>query len=76
MHGIPQPYTFSVFDRWGNRVFHSDDYQNNWDGTYNGQPLPLGAYTYQIEYRYINPNATVADPKGAPRSIQGVVVVQ
>jgi hypothetical protein len=43
---------------------------------YNGQPLPLGAYTYQIEYRYINPNATVADPKGAPRSIQGVVVVQ
>jgi gliding motility-associated-like protein len=76
MHGIPQPYSFSVFDRWGNRVFHSDDYQNNWDGMYNGQPLPLGAYTYQIEYRYINPNATVADPKGAPRSIQGVVVVQ
>jgi gliding motility-associated-like protein len=76
MHGIPQPYSFSVFDRWGNRVFHSDDYQNNWDGMYNGQPLPLGAYTHQIEYRYINPNATVADPKGAPRSIQGVVVVQ
>jgi gliding motility-associated-like protein len=76
MQGIPEPYQFSVFDRWGNRVYYSADYQNNWDGTYNGQPLPLGAYTYLIEYRYINPNATVANPEGAPRSIQGVMIIQ
>lgn len=76
MQGIPEPYQFSVFDRWGNRVYYSADYQNNWDGTHNGQPLPLGAYTYLIEYRYINPNATVANPEGAPRSIQGVMIIQ
>jgi gliding motility-associated-like protein len=47
--GLEQGARVEVFDRWGQRVFHSEDYHNNWwDGTYNGAPLPTGVYTYRI----------------------------
>ena len=26
-------YEFSVFDRWGNEVFHTEDINECWDGT-------------------------------------------
>ena len=37
-----------VYDRWGNLIYESTDYQNNWDGTYKGKPVPEGAYIYFI----------------------------
>jgi len=39
----------SIFNRWGNLVFFAKDYQNNWDGTWNGEDLPDGTYFYVIE---------------------------
>ena len=33
-----------IYDRNGSIVYQSDDYQNNWDGTYRGQQLPVGVY--------------------------------
>ena len=34
-----------VFNRWGNEVYRSDDYQNDWGGLgVNGQPLPSDTY--------------------------------
>lgn len=33
-----------VFNRWGNEVFAATDYQNDWKGTYRGEPLPDGTY--------------------------------
>jgi gliding motility-associated-like protein len=36
-----------VFNRWGQPVFASDNYQNNWNGTTNdGNALPAGTYYY------------------------------
>jgi gliding motility-associated-like protein len=43
-----------VFNRYGAKVFESKDYKNNWNGTYNGKPLPDGTYYYVITYRLIN----------------------
>lgn len=40
---------FSVYDRWGVRVFHSNNPAGCWDGIYNGQKQPPGAYVYQIQ---------------------------
>lgn len=37
-----------VFDRWGTKVYSKLDYYNEWNGTYNGKPLPRGAYLYVI----------------------------
>jgi gliding motility-associated-like protein len=38
----------SVYDRQGQRVFVSIGYSTEWDGTFNGRPVPDGAYFYVI----------------------------
>ncbi|MFL9483952.1 PKD domain-containing protein [Chitinophagaceae bacterium LWZ2-11] len=40
-----------VYDRGGQRVYHSDGYSVEWDGTKNGKPLPIGTYYYIINLR-------------------------
>ncbi|WP_207433512.1 PKD domain-containing protein [Sabulibacter ruber] len=37
-----------VFNRWGTKLFSSQGYKTRWDGTYQGQPLPVAAYYYII----------------------------
>lgn len=43
-----------VFNRYGAKVFEDKDYKNNWNGTYNGKPLPDGTYYYVISFQLIN----------------------
>ncbi len=43
-----------VFNRYGAKVFESNDYKNTWDGTYKGKPLPDGTYYYLISYFLVN----------------------
>ena len=39
-----------VFNRWGNEVFMSNNYNNDWRGTHkDGNTLPAGSYYYQID---------------------------
>jgi gliding motility-associated-like protein len=51
--GIGLAYTFQfemkVYDRWGELVWSTNDPQEEWDGTYAGDPLPMGAYIYIID---------------------------
>lgn len=42
-------HVVEIYNRWGEMLFRSDDYQNDWDGTYNGQQLPIGTYYYVID---------------------------
>ncbi|GAB2768783.1 hypothetical protein GCM10027275_09270 [Rhabdobacter roseus] len=37
-----------VFNRWGNRVFRSEGYAQEWDGRLDGQELPAATYYYVI----------------------------
>ena len=39
---------FSIFDRWGNIVFQTNDINKGWDGTLNGTSLSPGAFVYLI----------------------------
>lgn len=41
--------TISVYNRWGNLVFKSTNYQNNWQGVHNNQELPVGTYYYVVD---------------------------
>lgn len=43
-----------VFNRYGSKVFESNDYKNNWNGFYKGKPMPDGTYYYVIKYQLIN----------------------
>jgi gliding motility-associated-like protein len=44
----------SVFNRYGSKVFESNDYKNTWEGVYEGKPLPDGTYYYVISFMLIN----------------------
>jgi gliding motility-associated-like protein len=43
--------TVNVYDRYGQLVFHSENYSKAWDGTYNGKPLPMATYYYIIDLK-------------------------
>ncbi|NNE25827.1 MAG: T9SS type B sorting domain-containing protein, partial [Saprospiraceae bacterium] len=43
-------YALSVYDRWGNLVFHSSDPDEAWNGIKDGKLLEQGVYMYAIEY--------------------------
>ncbi len=38
-----------VYNRWGNLVFESKGYSEEWDGTFNGKPVPSDTYYYIID---------------------------
>ena len=40
--------TLSVYNRWGDEVYHSEDYRNDWEGTYKAEDLPVGTYFYLL----------------------------
>lgn len=35
-----------IYDRWGNRVFKTEDKNEGWDGTFKGQPANVDSYGY------------------------------
>lgn len=39
---------FSIYDRWGNKVFTTNDRNGAWDGNYKGQKSGAGTYIYII----------------------------
>ncbi len=44
---LPENTEVFILNRWGNKVFSSDNYQNNWQGNDNlGKELVDGVYTY------------------------------
>jgi gliding motility-associated-like protein len=42
-------HSIEVFNRWGNRVFRTKDYKNDWGGNWQQNDLPSGTYFYIIE---------------------------
>jgi gliding motility-associated-like protein len=42
-----------VFNRYGSKVFESQDYRNNWDGNYKGKPVPDATYYAVINFTLI-----------------------
>lgn len=47
-----------VFNRWGGLVYSNEQYNNTWDGTHNGKPLPDGTYYYIVKATLVNGDVT------------------
>ncbi len=44
-----EDFHIAVFSRTGQEIYKSDNYYlNEWDGSYNGEPVPTGTYYYLI----------------------------
>jgi len=48
--GIISNYKFSVYSRWGQLVFFSEDYSTGWNGFYKGRKIETGEYIWQLEF--------------------------
>ena len=45
---------FAIYNRWGEKVFETQDQSVSWDGTYKGKPLSPDVYAYYLEVRCFN----------------------
>lgn len=50
---------FSVYNRWGQRVYYDIGFPGGWDGNFNGNPLECGTYFYTISYACSDGNTFV-----------------
>ena len=42
-------YEFEVYDRWGTKVFQTDDITTSWNGMYQDLELDSGVYFYRLK---------------------------
>jgi gliding motility-associated-like protein len=56
--------SIDIYDRWGAKVYEVEDgYSNDWEGNYNGLPLPVDSYHY------------IVDPKNGKKPFLGQVTI-
>ena len=51
--------SFSIYDRWGNRVFHQENFQPNtplygWDGKFEGRPMRPAVFAWKAVVEFLN----------------------
>ena len=47
-------FKIAIFDRWGEKVYESEDPSFCWDGKYNGNPLNSAVFVFYIKAEIIN----------------------
>ncbi|HTL80851.1 MAG TPA: gliding motility-associated C-terminal domain-containing protein [Bacteroidia bacterium] len=44
-------YDFAVFNRWGEKIYETDDRTQGWDGTYGGHKCERGVYVWLLTFK-------------------------
>ena len=55
-------YNMVIYNRWGQKVFETNDWRKGWSGYFNNSPQPAGMYVYNITYQL--PRSTKKNQKG------------
>lgn len=50
---VADNYTLSVFNRWGELIFETNDIGTGWDGYYRGKPCQQDVYVWKIKGEYV-----------------------
>ena len=48
----PEEFYLSIFDRWGNKIFETNNYLESWNGRFRDQLLDAGTYAYKLEFKF------------------------
>lgn len=59
----PNDFSMYIYNRWGQVIFETRDIKSGWDGTYNGEIVQDGLYSYSIQFKVAR--------KDDKRTIQG-----
>lgn len=52
--GLASITFFRIYNRWGNKIFETDQLGAGWDGRYNGVPQPSDTYTWVLSAKLPN----------------------
>ncbi|HEX4852409.1 MAG TPA: PKD domain-containing protein, partial [Puia sp.] len=50
--------TFRIYNRWGQKVFESNNPNYGWDGNFNGKPQPMDVYAYTLDATFFDGKKT------------------
>jgi gliding motility-associated-like protein len=64
--GIKDLQGFSIYNRWGQRLFYTTDKTAGWDGKWQGKAQPPGSYVWILE---------ATDLPGKKHQLKGVVTI-
>ena len=45
-----------IYNLWGEKIFHSNNVNDRWDGTFESKPVQQGVYFFKV--KYTNPKQT------------------
>ncbi len=45
---------WTIYNRWGQKVYESNNLKSGWDGTFNGKLQPMDVYTYTLGVTFSN----------------------
>lgn len=62
----PTAFNLKIYNRWGQVIFESFSIQDTWNGTYQGEAVPMDSYVYTVE---------VVMPNGNHYHKQGIINV-
>lgn len=48
--GPADKFELSVWNRWGEQVFHSEEFTGQWDGSFRGKGQPVGTYVWKARF--------------------------
>lgn len=52
--GNVEEFLFVIYNRWGEKIFETDDRLSLWDGTYKGVELSTSVFVYKINIQYLD----------------------
>ena len=52
--GNVEEFLFVIYNRWGEKIFETDDRLSLWDGTYKGVELSTSVFVYKINVQYMD----------------------
>ena len=60
-------YTISIYNRYGELVYESDEPRAGWDGSFKGRNIEIGSYAFTTEYQF--------KPSHEPKKLNGTLTV-
>ena len=57
-------FKLSIYDRWGQEIFTTNNQETGWDGTFRGKPCPAGEYSFIATFRLFTDTGTSGTEHG------------
>lgn len=65
-NGFVSDFQVFIYNRWGELIYQSSSSEFEWNGTFNGQIVPIGTYPYVIKFKSrFEPGRGVFEQRGA-----------